>query len=326
MEIIKKIENVLEVEGVNAAGFGVLAQAVMFDIDISVTSKAIYAYLCSYLGSGRAVFPKVSTIISDLKIAENTYYKHFKPLVENGYIKVSKANGFLNKNVYTIYNNVSKLKVPVYSSDSNKSLLALDGINASGYGFIPKLIMRDRRLTVKAKALIAFLYSVAQAGSCAYPHRTTICTFLGISKDVYYKALNQLIEYNYITVRQRHGSHGRFTVNDYILNSNPKTNSKKDSPCPENCGNEENGINSDVSPCPDFCGNGENGLNSDVSPCPSFCGYDNSHRVREIEVLPCPENCGNNNSTSNNSKSNIIILPSSNLKVETLQVDDEPDV
>lgn len=321
----KELENILEVEGVNKEGYGLLAQAVMFDIDLPITSKAIYAYLCSHLGSGRTIFPKVTTIIADLKISENTFYKYLKLLIENGYIKKSKAKGFLNKNVYTICNSVSKVKVPAFQSESKNSLLAIDGINASGYGVIPKLIMKDSRLNVKAKALIGFLYSIAQADSCAYPHRTTICTFLNISKDVYYKALNQLINTNYITVVQRHGKNGCFSVNDYILNSNPKIVREADAPCLDFCGDDVNGLNSEISPCPDFCGNGENGLNSEVSPCLDFCGYEKVHRVRDFEVSPCPDFCGNNNSTNNNSKSNNNILSSSNLKVEELRLDDEPD-
>ena len=316
------IENILEVEGVNAEGYGITSQAIMFDRDISIIGKSIYAYLCSYLGAGRTSFPKVKTILADLKISENTFYKHFKPLLENGYIKKSKAKGYLNRNVYTICNNVSKLKTPVIDSKSEGSKLAIDGINASGYGFIPKLIMKDKRITAKAKALIAFLYSIAQADCCAYPHRTTICTFLNISKTVYYNCLNQLIEVNYITVKQRHNKGGQFSVNDYILNSNP---SIEKTPCPSFCGYGENGLNSEEEPCPSFCGYGENGLNSEDEPCPNSCGYEETHRVLNFEALPCPDFCGNNNITKNNI-TNLSYISSSKSKVELkLNCDDDID-
>ena len=317
-----EIENILEVEGVNAEGYGITSQAIMFDRDISIIGKSIYAYLCSYLGAGRTSFPKVKTILADLKISENTFYKHFKPLFENGYIKKSKAKGYLNRNVYTICNSVSKLKVPMLESKEEDSQLAIDGINASGYGFIPKLIMKDNRLTAKAKALIAFLYSIAQADCCAYPHRTTICTFLKISKTVYYNCLNQLIECNYITVKQRHNKGGQFSVNDYILNSNPIIREK---PCPNSCGYEENGLNNEVEPCPNSCGYEENGLNSGIAPCPNSCGYGEDNRVRKIEVLPCPENCGDNNITRNNI-TNLSYISSSNLTVERLPMTDNEEL
>lgn len=296
-----KIEYILEVEGVNAKGYGLISQAVMFDRDLSVQSKAIYAYFVSYTGAGRTIFPKRETILSDLKMSKNTFYKHFNPLVKNGYIKVSKAKGFKNKNVYTVCNNPKKVNCDI-ESDKSESLLSLDGINAKGFGFVPKLIMCDSRLDVKSKGLIAFFYSLVQAGCRAFPHRKTICIYLGLSKDSYYKALNQLIEYNYITVKQRHTKNGRFTVNDYILNSNPVVNA----PCPENCDNTEMPINTEDLPCPENWDN----INND--------------RVRKFETLPCPENCDNNNITSINSSNNI---SSSNLEVSyILYTQDEDEI
>lgn len=286
----QEIENILEIEGVNAKGYGIISQGAMFDIDLPIQSKAIYAYFVSYTGAGRTIFPKRETILSDLKMSKNAYYKYLKPLLDNGYIKISKAKGFKNKNVYTICNNPAKIKcsAAVLSSEQD-SQLSLDGINANGFGFIPKLIMQDTRLSIKSKGLIAFFYSLVQAGCRAYPHRATICTFLQISKEVYYNALNQLIEYNYITVKQRHSKNGRFSVNDYILNSNP---------CQENCDITDNGLNSELLPCP---------KNEDIIK---------NDRVRKNETLPCQEICDNNNSTSNNS---IYSITPSNQEVSYLE-------
>lgn len=300
------IENILESEGVNAQGYGLLPQAIMFDRTLSVQSKAIYAYFVSYTGAGRTIFPKRETILSDLNMSKNAFYKHFNPLVENGYIKISKAKGFKNKNVYTVCNNPKKIKC-VIKSEKTESLLSVDGINAKGFGFMPKLIMCDKRLSTKAKGLIAFFYSLVQSGCRAFPHRSTIFIFLSISKDTYYKALNELIKYNYITVNQRHTKHGQFTVNDYILNSNPKK-----SPCPENKDIIKDQINTEITPCPKNKDIMKEQINTEVSPCPENEDIIEPDRVREIETLPCPENCDNNNITSINSNNNI---SSSNLKV-----------
>ncbi len=301
------IENILEVEGVNAQGYGILPQSVMFDRDLSVQSKAIYAYFVSYTGAGRTIFPKRETILTDLKMSKNTFYKHFKPLLVNGYIKISKAKGFKNKNVYTVCNNPKKIKCEI-NSEQSESLLSLDGINAKGYGFIPKIIMCDKRLSIIAKGLIAFFYSLVQSGCRAFPHRSTVCIFLGISKNTYYKALNQLIEYNYITVKQRHTKNGRFSVNDYILNSNPSK-----SPCPKNCDNSEIQINTDVAPCPKNRDILKTPINTEFLPCPKNKDIIKNDRVLNFETLPCPENCDNNNITSINSNNNI---SSSNLEVD----------
>ena len=236
------IENILEIEGVNAKGYGLLPQAPMFDIRLPIQSKSIYAYLVSYTGAGRSVYPKIETILHDLKISKDTYYKYLYPLIKLNYIKVTKAKGFQNKNIYTITNNPIDIKTEIEAAD-NESHIYMDGINANGYGFIPKLIMCDTRISIKTKALIAFFYSLVQAGTTAFPHRQTILTFLHISKNAYYKALNELILYNYIYVKQRRNKGGKFSVNDYVLNSNPRPQSReihKDDlksenlPCPQN--------------------------------------------------------------------------------------------
>lgn len=314
----QEIENILEVEGVNAKGYGIISQAVMFDVDLPIQSKAIYAYFVSYTGSGRTIFPKRETILSDLKMSKNAYYKHLKPLLNNGYIRISKAKGFKNKNVYTICNNPDKVKCLAESLSSEQdSQLSLDGINANGFGFIPKLIMQDTRLSIKAKGLIAFFYSLVQAGCRAYPHRSTICVFLGLSKSTYYKALNELITYNYITVKQRHTKNGHFSVNDYILNSNPAK-----TPCPKNCDNTENGSNTENLPCPENKDITKELINTDFSPCPKKEDIPQNNRVRENETLPCRENCDNNNSTSNNS---IYSITPSNQEVSYIEYTNDED-
>ncbi|MCH5301111.1 MAG: helix-turn-helix domain-containing protein [Ruminococcus sp.] len=320
----KTFEDILELEGVNSQGYGIVSQAFMFDIDLPIQSKAIYAYFCSFLGAGRTIFPKRETILSDLKIGRNAYYKHFKPLLENGYIEISKAKGYKNKNVYKVCNKPEKIK-EIAESDKNESLLMTDGINAHGYGFVPKMIMCDKRLSIKAKGLIAFFYSLAQAGSCTYPHRKTICTFLRLSKEVYYNALNQLIAFGYITVKQRRNSHGKFNVNDYILNSNPEavnktpeTTSEEDLPFQENEDIIKNSINTEDSPCPEKRDILKSSINTDVLPCPENEDIINCNRVREMNTLPCPGNEDNNNITNNNSN---IYISSSNHKVISYATD-----
>lgn len=49
----KDIEIAVEIDGVYAQGFGMLAQKVMLDKELPLQSKAIYAYLASYAGSGK---------------------------------------------------------------------------------------------------------------------------------------------------------------------------------------------------------------------------------------------------------------------------------
>lgn len=318
------IENILEIEGVNAKGYGLLPQAPMFDIRLPIQSKSIYAYLVSYTGAGRSVYPKIETILHDLKISKDTYYKYLYPLIKLNYIKVTKAKGFQNKNIYTITNNPIDIKTEIEATDS-ESHIYMDGINANGYGFIPKLIMCDTRISIKTKALIAFFYSLVQAGTTAFPHRQTILTFLHISKNAYYKALNELILYNYIYIKQRRNKGGKFSVNDYVLNSNPRPQSReihKDDlksenlPCPQNKDIPKNGLNTEVSPCPQNKDIHKSGLSTEVLPCPQNKDILKNDRVPESRNTPCPQNKEDNNSTSINSTTIL-----SNLSISCINTD-----
>lgn len=42
----KTFENILEIEGINAKGFGTIAKLVMIDQRLTIESKAIYSYFC----------------------------------------------------------------------------------------------------------------------------------------------------------------------------------------------------------------------------------------------------------------------------------------
>ena len=103
----EKFTNILEVEGINAQGFGMIAKMAMLDQRLTIEAKAIYSYFCSYAGGGSTAFPSVSKIVYDLKISKTRYYKHFDSLVECGYISVrqnKEGNKFAN-NIYTLNTN-----------------------------------------------------------------------------------------------------------------------------------------------------------------------------------------------------------------------------
>lgn len=103
----EKFTNILEVEGINAQGFGTIAKMVMLDQRLTIEAKAIYSYFCSYAGGGSTAFPSVSKIVYDLKISKDRYYKHFKLLVECGYITIrqTKDKGKFANNIYRIMSN-----------------------------------------------------------------------------------------------------------------------------------------------------------------------------------------------------------------------------
>lgn len=97
--------DILQVEGINSKGFGIIPKLVMQDRRLTPFAKAIYAYFCSYAGAGRIAFPRIAKIISDIGISRNCYYSHFPLLKEFGYIKSEQEKdkaGKFKRNVYTL--------------------------------------------------------------------------------------------------------------------------------------------------------------------------------------------------------------------------------
>jgi hypothetical protein len=98
----------LLLKGIFSKGYGVIPKLVMKDENLTIEAKSIYAYICSYAGSGNSAFPSVSLICHDLGISENRFYKHRKLLVDNGYITITKERtdtGWSN-NIYIINSEV----------------------------------------------------------------------------------------------------------------------------------------------------------------------------------------------------------------------------
>ena len=77
----------LLVVGIDEKGYGKIYKLVMRDRDLPLTSKALYAYFCSYCGSGTTAFPSRDKIMSDLHFAKNTYTKHLNNLLTKKYLK-----------------------------------------------------------------------------------------------------------------------------------------------------------------------------------------------------------------------------------------------
>lgn len=56
-------------------------------------------------------------------------------------------------------------------------------IFSMGYGHIAKLVMKDKDLTVEAKAIYSYIASYAGASDTAYPSADLICYDLSIGKE-----------------------------------------------------------------------------------------------------------------------------------------------
>lgn len=92
----------IKFSGIKSAGYGVIPKAVMCDERIPIQAKGIYAYFCSFTGSGNNSFPKRENIFYHLRISESTYYRYYQMLVSLNYITVIQRHikGRLNINDY----------------------------------------------------------------------------------------------------------------------------------------------------------------------------------------------------------------------------------
>ena len=155
----------LRIQGVNCKGFGILPKYVMLDPDLTIEAKTIYAYFCSFAGNGNSTFPGRDKILSDLPMSKDAYYKHFRQLTEQGYISVEQEIGdraAFGKNIYTLVSNPKKFEEK--PEDTKHSLaysrIRFSGLKAAGFGMIPKAVMLDPRLPVKAKGVYAYFCSL----------------------------------------------------------------------------------------------------------------------------------------------------------------------
>lgn len=90
------------------------------------------------------------------------------------------------------------------------------GVNQKGYGSIPKMVMLDQELDIKAKAVYAYFCSYTGAGDSCFPSRSKICGDLKISKDSLSKYIKQLADNGYLVTEQVK-ENGRFSHNVYTL-------------------------------------------------------------------------------------------------------------
>lgn len=111
-------ENHIVLDDLLSQGYGIIPKKVMRDQKLSAEAKAIYAYLCSFCGSGNTAFPSISLMCHDLNLGEDRFLKHRKQLIEYGYIQIKKnksKKGFSN-NVYILPSSV----YPDFTGTQNK--------------------------------------------------------------------------------------------------------------------------------------------------------------------------------------------------------------
>ena len=103
----------LVIEGIHSQGYGIVGKAVMRDREVTAAAKGLYAYICSYAGSGTIAWPGRDLICHDLNLNKDTYTKHLSALRKKDYIRVEKktdAKGrFVGNNFIVVYHPCPKI-------------------------------------------------------------------------------------------------------------------------------------------------------------------------------------------------------------------------
>ncbi|WDU82814.1 helix-turn-helix domain-containing protein [Caloramator sp. Dgby_cultured_2] len=101
-----------------------------------------------------------------------------------------------------------------------------------GYGFIPKQVMDDERLTIESKAIYSYLAAYAGSDGYAYPSLELITKKLKITKNRFYKHLNLLIQYGYVVKQQTLNEKNKYDKVFYFLVPFPQNEETNKIPFP----------------------------------------------------------------------------------------------
>ena len=104
-------------------------------------------------------------------------------------------------------------------------------VRDTGFGQVKRSVMRDKSLSIEAKAIYAYFCGFAGNDTKAYPLRDTIVEELGISLKRYYKYLKELHDRNIIKIQTVKTQNG-LKRNIYYINDCSSENSPE--PCSQN--------------------------------------------------------------------------------------------
>ncbi len=212
----------MENRNVFSKGYGIIPKLVMLEGSLSIDAKALYAYFCAYAGSEFSCYPPRGQILDDLNISHVTYYRYLKELQDGGYIAIkkhkTKSQAWSNNRIILMQHHAIMAKA---EEKGYKRVGITGGLRDYGYGRIPLAVMTDCRISRKAKAMYAYFCGFAGNTITCNPEIEDTLSFLNISINSYYKYLNELLVFNYITAFHQKDERGRYTSNSIMLNREP---------------------------------------------------------------------------------------------------------
>ncbi|CAM4052401.1 helix-turn-helix domain-containing protein [Catellicoccus marimammalium] len=184
--------------------YGNPTQEVMRNDQLSITARGLYAYLATFAGKEKVCFPSIYTIFKEFGIGKNTFYKYINELEEAGIVK--RVRRLCKSTMYQLF-------------DQKED----DG----SYGTTTQDVMRNTAVSANAKAVYAYLATIAGNDNICYPDLNTIITDLNISKDSFYKYTDELEEAGIVERTRRFGRPTIYKLLDRTSNNDKNSSHDK---------------------------------------------------------------------------------------------------
>lgn len=110
-------------------GYGVVYQDVTRNSKISAAAKGLYAYLSAFCGTSDECYPTVETIIREMSMGKDTFYRHISALVAAGVVEKQQTvseDGKFGRTVYRLTHEVVISDYPyTENADTDKQYTVL---------------------------------------------------------------------------------------------------------------------------------------------------------------------------------------------------------
>lgn len=133
--ITQEREGIQRVDSRKKGGFGVVYQDVTRNKNISAAAKGLYAYLSAFCGVDDECYPSVETIVKEMGMGKDTFYRHINALVAAGVVEkrqTTNTYGQFGRTVYRLTHEVVISGFPIpQNEDTDKPTPNPSGIEIS---------------------------------------------------------------------------------------------------------------------------------------------------------------------------------------------------
>lgn len=184
---------------INVSGYGRVAKQVMADPGLTMTEKGLYCYICSMTGGGDSGYTSRTNVLNELGISELVYEQCMDGLEAKNIIVRSQSRQEAGEPAGI----VGLVEVPkCYAKEIYESpdveLADYGSVYGLGWGWIPRLVMQDTRLSLEARALYGYLRAYAETKRCRLYDDSRLLNELAVTCCGLERYKQELVDVGYI--------------------------------------------------------------------------------------------------------------------------------